>query len=278
MFRNQYDSDVTTWSPQGRIHQIEYAMEAVKQGSATVGIKSRDFAVLVALKRAANELSSHQKKIFTIDEHVGVSIAGLLSDARLMARFMQSECLQFRFVHQGPEPMSELMESIALKLQINTQRYGRRPFGVGLLVASYDEKGPHIIQTCPSGNVTECKAMAIGARSQSARTYLDKHLAEFQDASLEELIRHCLISLRDTLPNELNLSVRNTSVAVVGKGRKFEVLAASEIQPYLDAIETAPRAPPPQPEAEQPRGPDDQPPPDQGPQVAIESMEHSGAD
>ena len=50
MFRNQYDSSTTTWSPQGRIHQIEYAMEAVKQGSATVGIKSKTHAVLVALK------------------------------------------------------------------------------------------------------------------------------------------------------------------------------------------------------------------------------------
>ena len=50
MFRNQYDSSTTTWSPQGRIHQIEYAMEAVKQGSATVGIKSKTHAILVALK------------------------------------------------------------------------------------------------------------------------------------------------------------------------------------------------------------------------------------
>ncbi len=50
MFRNQYDSSTTTWSPQGRIHQIEYAMEAVKQGSATVGVKSKTHAVLVALK------------------------------------------------------------------------------------------------------------------------------------------------------------------------------------------------------------------------------------
>ena len=50
MFRNQYDSSASTWSPQGRIHQIEYAMEAVKQGSATVGVKSKTHAVIVALK------------------------------------------------------------------------------------------------------------------------------------------------------------------------------------------------------------------------------------
>lgn len=164
-FRNQYDNDVTVWSPQvrchslcslpsdclrslsapftrprcdtqsncflfvliqGRIHQIEYAMEAVKQGSATVGLKSRTHAVLVALKvrtarilreksksldsakqinalceihwefkpfiafsvlflqRAQSELAAHQKKILHVDNHIGISIAGLTADARLL--------------------------------------------------------------------------------------------------------------------------------------------------------------------------------------------------
>jgi len=63
MFRNQYDTDVTTWSPAGRIHQIEYAMEAVKQGSAAVGLKSNTHVVLATLKRATSELSSFQKKV-----------------------------------------------------------------------------------------------------------------------------------------------------------------------------------------------------------------------
>nr|XP_035975222.1 proteasome subunit alpha type-1 isoform X1 [Halichoerus grypus] len=83
-FRNQYDNDVTVWSPQGRIHQIEYAMEAVKQGSATVGLKSKTHAVLVALKRAQSELAAHQKKILHVDNHIGISIAGLTADARLL--------------------------------------------------------------------------------------------------------------------------------------------------------------------------------------------------
>jgi 20S proteasome subunit alpha 6 len=77
MFRSIYDSDITTWSPQGRIHQIEYAMEAVKQGSACVGLKSKGFAVLVALKRASSELGSYQDKIFKIDDHMGIAISGL---------------------------------------------------------------------------------------------------------------------------------------------------------------------------------------------------------
>ena len=78
MFRNQYDSSAATWSPQGRIHQIEYAMEAVKQGSATVGVKSNTHAVLVALKRAQNDLSAHQKKCLRIAPHCGMTMAGML--------------------------------------------------------------------------------------------------------------------------------------------------------------------------------------------------------
>ena len=78
MYRNHYDNDVTVWSPQGRIHQIEYAMEAVKQGAATLGIKGKNHSVLVALKRASSDLSSYQKKIIPIDDHAGISIAGLI--------------------------------------------------------------------------------------------------------------------------------------------------------------------------------------------------------
>lgn len=83
-FRNQYDSDVTVWSPQGRLHQVEYAMEAVKLGSATIGLKNKQFAVLIALKRAVSELSAYQKKIIPIDEHIGISISGLTADARML--------------------------------------------------------------------------------------------------------------------------------------------------------------------------------------------------
>nr|KAF6324884.1 hypothetical protein mMyoMyo1_008335 [Myotis myotis] len=112
MFRNQYDNDVTVWSPQGRIHQIEYAMEAVKQGSATVGLKSKTHAVLVALKRAQSELAAHQKKILHVDNHIGISIAGLTADARLLCNFMRQECLDSRFVFDRPLPVSRLVSLI----------------------------------------------------------------------------------------------------------------------------------------------------------------------
>lgn len=237
MFRNQYDNDVTVWSPQGRIHQLEYAMEAVKQGSAAVGIKSKTHAILVALKRAPSELSAHQKKILPIDDHVGVAIAGLTADARLLSNFMRSECLNSRYAYDQPFPVSRLVANVGNKSQIPTQRYGRRPFGVGLLVAGYDSQGPHIYQTCPSANYYDCKAMAIGARSQSARTYLEKFLDQYLDCTLEELVKHGLRALRDTLPQEVELTTKNCSLGVVGKDTDFTIFDDDRVAPYLQLIE-----------------------------------------
>lgn len=60
--------------------------------------------------------------------------------------------------------------------------------------------------------------MSIGARSQSARTYMEKHLDEFKTATLNEIVRHGLLSLRECLPNDLELNDKNLSIAIVGKG------------------------------------------------------------
>lgn len=237
MFRNQYDSDVTVWSPQGRLHQVEYAMEAVKLGSATVGLKNKTHATIIALKRASSELSAHQKKIIPIDQHMGITISGLTADARMLSRYMRTECLNYKYSHDSLLPINRLISNLGNKMQVCTQRYDRRPYGVGLLVAGYDDQGPHIYQTCPSANYFDCKAMAIGARSQSARTYLEKHLDEFPSCETNDLIKHGLRALRDTLPNELELNTKNVSIGLVGKGSIFSVLTEEETAVYLTAIE-----------------------------------------
>lgn len=71
-------------SPQGKLHQVEYALEAVKQGSAAIGLRSKTHAVLLTLKRSTGELATYQKKLIRIDDHVGIAIAGLTSDARVL--------------------------------------------------------------------------------------------------------------------------------------------------------------------------------------------------
>lgn len=279
MFRNQYDSDVTVWSPQGRLHQVEYAMEAVNLGSATVGLKNKTHAVLIALKRASSELSAYQKKVIPIDLHVGITISGLTADARMLSRYMRTECLNHKYSHDTLLPVNRLISQMGNKMQVCTQRYDRRPYGVGLLVGGYDENGPHIYQTCPSANYYDCKAMGIGARSQSARTYLEKHIDEFASSTVEDLFKHGLRALRDTLPPEVELTTKNVSIGFVGKGQNFKILDETETAGYLSMIAGEERrggtgGPPEPPEHVAEREAGDQPPQDGGPVVAMETEEH----
>jgi len=257
MFRNQYDGDITTWSPQGKLYQLEYAMEAVKQGSAAIGIKSKTHVVLVTLKRTTSELASYQKKIFQIDHHLGIAIAGLTADARFLSKYMRNECVNHKFVFSSPMQVSRLVGQIADKSQVHTQRYGRRPYGVGLLVAGYDQTGAHLMETCPSGNCYDYKAQAIGARAQSAKTYLEKHLASFEACTLQQLIIHGLSALSETLSsnvsitalpgsssqakekeleNATTLTSKNCTVGVVGENLNFKILEGPELQQYLDQM------------------------------------------
>lgn len=236
MHRNQYDTDVTVWSPQGRLHQVEYAMEAVKQGMACLGLKSKKFVVLAALQRSSHELSSFQKKIFKIDDHLGISICGLTADARSLTKWMLNKALDHKFIYKTPIQTSRLVVEMADKHQLCTQTYVRRPYGVGLLFGSYDATGTHLMQTEPSGNYYEFVAQAIGSRSQSAKTYLEKFYNEFEDCDLDALIMHALKALSGTVPDDKELDVQNVSIAVVGEGIPFSILDPAQLQVHLDAV------------------------------------------
>jgi len=270
MFRNQYDNDIVTWSPQGRIHQIEYAMEAVKQGSAVVGVKSDTFAVLCSLNMLSSELSGYQKKLFQIDNHIGIGISGITADARSLCKFMRTECLNHKFVYETPLPITRLVNSVGDKSQVCTQHYGRRPYGVGLLVVGYDQLGSHLWYTCPSGNFWNYQAYSIGSRSQSARTYLEKTYTGYSGLDLNGLIKHGLTALKESIQDKKDgLSLKNCTVAFVGKNTPFAMLDDVRLQEFLDQIATGeptttsgpgdvpPEAPAAEPEPEQPPPEDD---------------------
>jgi 20S proteasome subunit alpha 6 len=238
MFRNQYDTDVTVWSPEGRLLQVEYAMESVKQGSAVVGVRSDTTVVLGALKRTVSELSSHQKKLLLLDDHMACGIAGLTADARSLAKYMRSACLNHKYVYGSPMPPVQLMADLADKHQRTTQMAVRRPFGVGLLIAAVDKnEQPHLYQTCPSGNLYEFYAAAIGARSQSARTYLEKHCDALAGSTKEQLIGHVLAALQGCVSGDDELTADNGSVCVLGKDQAYTLLEGADLQPYLDLLE-----------------------------------------
>ncbi|KAL4283270.1 hypothetical protein GQ457_16G013730 [Hibiscus cannabinus] len=236
MFRNQYDTDVTTWSPAGRLFQVEYAMEAVKQGSAAIGLRSKTHIVLGCVNKANSELSSHQKKIFKVDDHIGVAIAGLTADGRVLSRYMRNECINYSFTYESPLPVGRLVVQLADKAQVCTQRSWKRPYGVGLLVAGLDESGAHLYYNCPSGNYFEYQAFAIGSRSQAAKTYLERRFESFTDASRDDLVKDALMAIRETLQGE-TLKSSVCTIAVVGVGEPFHILDQATVQQMIDAFE-----------------------------------------
>lgn len=194
-------------------------------------------------QRNAEELSSYQKKLFSVDEHAGIAIAGLTSDARVLSNFMKQQCLGHRLTYGRAMPIRSLVHMIGQKAQANTQGYGKRPYGVGLLVAGVDERGPHLFEFQPSGITEEMSACAIGARSQMARTYLERNIDSFADCSREELIKHGLKALKESLVQDKELTVENTSVAVMGmkEGDKsglepFKQYEGFEVQSWIESV------------------------------------------
>ncbi|KAK4390702.1 Proteasome subunit alpha type-1-B [Sesamum angolense] len=157
MFRNQYDTDVTTWSPAGRLFQVEYAMEAVKQGSAAIGLRSKTHVVLASVNKASSELSSHQKKIFKVDDHIGVAIAGLTADGRVLSRYMRNECINYSYTYESPLPVGRLVVQLADKAQIEGQVIVEFPVrkheGLGKVPSHYAWLWTKLACACYSGNV-----------------------------------------------------------------------------------------------------------------------------
>ena len=113
MFRSRYDGDATTFSPEGRILQVENAMKAVQQGMPTVGIRSKTHAVLACVMHKPSEFSSFQPKLFRIDEHIGVAISGLTADGRGLCKMLRNECMQHRFKYGSEARAISLADTVA---------------------------------------------------------------------------------------------------------------------------------------------------------------------
>ncbi|KAJ4901843.1 Proteasome subunit alpha type-1-B [Raphanus sativus] len=207
------------WCPTRRLFQVKYAMEAVKQGSAAIGLRSRSHVVLACVNKAQSELSSHQKKIFKVDDHIGVAIAGLTADGRVLSRYMRWEAINHSFTYESPLPVGRLVVHLADKAQVCTQRSWKRPYGVGLLVGGLDESGAHLYYNCPSGNYFEFES--------------------FGDSSREDLIKDAILAVRETLQGE-TLKSSLCTVSVLGVGEPFHFLDQETIQKVIDTFEKVP--------------------------------------
>lgn len=159
-----YDRGSTIFSPDGRLYQVEYAREAVKRGSVSIGIKTADGVVLLAEKRVSSDLlvSETIEKIYTVDDHLAVAASGHVADARQLVEFARRESQRNQYMYEEPLETDTLAKALGDHIQQYTQYGGTRPFGCALLVAGMTRDGPALIESEPSGAIIGYKAAGIG--------------------------------------------------------------------------------------------------------------------
>ncbi len=190
-----YDRAITVFSPQGRLYQVEYALETVKSGSTVVGIAVNEGIVLAVEERAFSKLQNpnYSQKLFQIDEHIGAASSGLISDARILVDSARVYAQIYRLTYDVPPSAEVIAKRIGDTMQLYTQHAGVRPFGVALLIGGVGDDGSRLFYTEPSGVVMEYTGWSIGRGSEKAREVLEAHYRS--DLTLEEAEILCLKAL-----------------------------------------------------------------------------------
>lgn len=181
----RYDSRTTTFSPEGRLYQVEYALEAINNASLTIGILAKDGVVLAADKMVISKLlddTRSKEKLYSVDKHIICAVAGLTSDANILISFARLQAQRYLYAYGELQPVERLVVHICDTKQSYTQFGGLRPFGVSFLFAGYDKRhGFQLYHTDPSGNYSRWNATAIGVNNQSANTILKQDWHESMD-------------------------------------------------------------------------------------------------
>ncbi len=181
-----YDRAITVFSPDGRLYQVEYAIETVKRGTISVGIKTKDGIVIAVEEKPRKlQISETAQKIFHVDDHIGVAAAGYIPDARSQvdnARFFSQSN---KLIYDEPVDVEVVAKHLADQCQQFTQYAGVRPFGVALIIGGVDENNQsQLFLTDPSGTYISYDAIAIGSGSDQVTDFLEKTYKP--DISLED--------------------------------------------------------------------------------------------
>jgi len=226
-----YDRATTIFSPDGRLFQVEYAREAVKRGTITVGLKFKDGVVLIVDKRVSSRLIEPDsiEKIFQIDDWIGCATSGLVADARVLVGRARIDALVNEITYDEKIPVKTLVKCICDFKQTYTQFGGARPFGTVLLIAGVDETGPRLFATDPSGAFMEYKASSEGTGRSEAMAYFEENYRE--DMTLEEAIDMGIKAIHKGSEKKLNPDA--IEIAVVDTTEKFRRLSRDESKNYV---------------------------------------------
>ncbi|MHA1240297.1 MAG: archaeal proteasome endopeptidase complex subunit alpha [Promethearchaeota archaeon] len=232
-----YDMAITQFSPEGRLFQVEYAIEAVRRGTTSIVCRS-NHSVAFAVEKKSSELQEviGSEKIFKIDDHIGVAIAGLTADARVLIDRARVQAQVNILNYDEKISVKDSTLNICEYLQMFTQNAGVRPFGVSLLIAginSGEEKKAELYLTDPSGASWGYLAFAIGSGATEARAYLEENYKE--DISDEDLKLLPLRTLKELMGENLNKDTCDVAF-IMKDDLKFKLLNDQEKEELLAKI------------------------------------------
>ena len=233
-----YDRGITIFSPDGRLYQVEYAREAVKRGTPSIGIRTPEGIVLLVDKRIRSPLveSTSIEKVHKADNHIGIASAGHVADARQLIDFARRSAQVNRLRYGEPMGVETLTKQVTDHIQQYTQVGGARPFGVSLIIGGVTNGRPRLYETDPSGTPYEWKALAVGENRADIKDYLEEHYEE--DFTLDEGIELAFRALGAVNENELIAQEIGAAVIPVETG-EFRQLENDEIESYLDEFDLA---------------------------------------
>jgi len=230
-----YDRAITMFSPDGRLLQVEYAKKTVRQGSTAIGIVCSDGVILVTDKRIVDKLVVAEaiEKIWKLDDHMGATAAGIVSDARVLIERAQLKAQQHRVTYDTPIDVLTIVKDICSLKQVCTQSGGLRPFGVSLLVAGIDEGGPRLFETDPTGIYFEYKATAIGEAEPEIEEILNKSYRA--DITTEEGLKLAIGALVTVLDKKFSVDRIDASV-ILTEDQLYKKVDKAKVEKILKDI------------------------------------------
>ncbi|UCH56599.1 MAG: archaeal proteasome endopeptidase complex subunit alpha [Candidatus Bathyarchaeota archaeon] len=228
-----YDRAITIFSPEGRLYQVEYALELVKRGAPIVGVSSPEGVALAANETPESRLEDPRffMKIFQLDEHVGTAVAGLISDARVLIEQSRVYCQSNRLLYEEPVDIEVLTKRIGDQAQVYTQHAGVRPYGVSMILVGVDATGSRVFMVDPSGSYRGYRATAVGRKSDEGNKLLEEQYRD--DLTLDEAISLAVDTVKTASDGEVSSKIIKVAV-VPAETRAFKRLSESEVERFLE--------------------------------------------
>lgn len=231
-----YDRHITIFSPEGRLYQIEYAMNAVKNtGLTSIAVRGDDSVVLVTQKKVPDKLidPSSVRHMFSVTKNIGCVVTGLQADAMYLLKRARYEAAEFKFKKGHNISCYYLAKRMANLAQLCTQHAYMRTLGVVMIYASFEENGPELYRCDPSGIFNEYKACSAGLKEQEATSLLETFFKESPEMTFDNTIKVAIQTLQKVAGSDLKSD--EIEVAVIDKNG-FKVYNETEIDQRITLI------------------------------------------